>query len=322
MRAVDELLEFVTGAPYTVEVITGEDWESLAPVVRVDALDRFNRIYAYFSPDSVSPEQQRDYYAGLQYTFVQYLPVIAVDEVKYDLFGDTMKVSAVVRRPDRNGYNTRIVNWIRWQGSDLDDATGLNQTSLALEFQNRLSRAMAEPPTVDTIWVSVMDGPRIISLRTSTMIEDSQEVAARRDSIRTHVRAVVDSAHFSGLDLRVSSIRANISGTVQSPIGWLPRNIRRDDALFTYYVVQCRGVGDDGETPLQTSYINKDGILARDDFICMWVGDPEMVAVNQVSARGRWEVRLAGIVFSDSLSGEWTRVRCSRVFSTPDFPYC
>ena len=305
IQAVDELLEFVTGAPYTVEVTTVEDWEFLALVVRVDALDRFNRIYAYFGSDTLSPAQQRDHYKDVQYTFVQYLPVIAVDEVNYDLLGDTIKVSAVVRRPDRTSYNTRLVEWTESHLSDRDDPTSLDQSSLALEFQNRLSRAMAEPSTADTIWVSVVDGPRITSLRTSTMVEDSLEVAARRDSIETHVRAVVDSAYFDAFEVGVGSSTVSIRGTVhRPPIGWMPRNIRDDD-VFVRYRVQCRGVGA-GETPLETGYINTDGIPPWDDFICMWIDESEMAALGRVR---RWEVRLTGIVFGDSILGEWTRAR-------------
>ena len=305
IRAVDELLEFATGAPYTVEVTTWQDWEFLAPVVRVDALDRFNRIYAYFGSDTLSPDQQQDHYRDLQYTFVQYLPVIAVDEVNYDLLGDTIKVSAVVRRPDRTSYNTRIVEWTGSQVSDGDDPTSLDQSSLALNFQNRLSRAMAEPPTVDTIWLSVVDGPRIISLRTSTMVEDSLEVAARRDSIRTHVRAVVDSAFFDAFDLFVGSSIVSVKGTVhRPPIGWMPRNIRRDDEVYIRYWVQCRGVG--AETPLEAGYINTDGTLPWDDFLCLWIDESEMATLGRVR---RWEVRLTGIVFGDSILGEWTRAR-------------
>lgn len=305
IRAVDELLEFVTGAPYTVEVTTVKDWEFLALVVRVDALDRFNRIYAYFGSGTLSPAQQRDQYKGLQYTFVQYLPVIAVDEVNYDFLGDTIKVSAVVRRPDRTSYNTRLVEWTESHLSDRDDPTSLDQSSLALEFQNRLSRAMAEPPTVDTIWVSVVDGPRITSLRTSTMVEDSLETVARRDSIGTHVRAVVDSAYFDAFEVRVGSSTVSVTGTVYRPsIGWMPRNIRDDDVLFVRYWVQCRGVG--AETPLETGYINTDGTLPWDDFICMWIDESEMATLGRVR---QWEVRLTGIVFGDSILGEWTRAR-------------
>jgi len=296
--AVAEILAFAKDAPYTVELQRSPfgSYRDFTIAVQQERLEAYNALFQYFDPkDSTRAEVYRYLPARLY----GQLPITAVRDQSYRVSGDTLWATVVFERPDRG-----------LQGSGLQLDTLMGAAEATRVFRASIERARAQLKEVDTAFLAVVMGPRVVTLNTAS----SKRAAARRVSLLSVVQSRLE---ILARDARLSSISFEDFTELGTDFGGLVKGFVTPGTAGWYYdstvhpsaEVQCQAWRDADTT-------NEYGNLLlhrlhggeRTDFLCVWaIG--RTVAEWQRIRPNHFRVRFIGLVDQDTVVGPWRSVR-------------
>lgn len=303
MQAARALVRFAQDAPFTIAAPT-KATQSLSIRVRDDALKHYNAVFAYV--DSGNP-RRGDQYQSFPAELLIDLPITRVLSSSERYAGnDTMIATFAYLRPDSTIYES----FLRGLASAVR-STGVTPAQVS-QFDESFGKVRKELQQVDTVFIWIIEGPRVVRFRTASEIRDSVRFDELISETRPVIARVVNSARFVGAAVDDYSHLAAINpafggGSVKGfvlagPPGWY--QVR---GLSVLYQVQCRAGHDDPHAQA-SGYLDTDTTTTTTskDYFCLWTD----------AAAGKWraswrrgiDARLVATFGADSVAGAWQTV--------------
>jgi hypothetical protein len=299
--AVKETLLFAEQTPYTLAAPAARD-EGFGIAVKDSALSNYNAIFKYFEPkDTTRARVYRTLASDLYFR----LPVTHLDQLSSKTTnGDTLKVTAVYTRPNAKLFEKTLLDLV--VKSDTTAPTRAQQQV----FEAFVKRAKQELQDTDTAFFWVVNGPRIVRLRTASEMRDSVTRKAASDSAMKQFAGLVSNASFSGLAVKRFTytpsdyVAGGVNGFIDPGLqGWptLPADYYGDVHVACEARNGDQAVGEVGYIILKNLSSHQ-----RAKVLCLWSGEKaqQWADVGPKSFR----VRLVAGTTRDSVVGRWTDV--------------
>jgi len=300
--AVKETLLFAEQAPFTLAAPAARD-EGFGIAVKDSALSSYNAIFKYFDPkDTTRARVYRTLPADLYFR----LPVTHLDQLSSKTTnGDTLKVIAVYTRPNAKLFEKTLLDLV--VKSDTIAPTRAQQQA----FEGFVKRAKQELQDTDTAFFWVVDGPRIVRVKSASEMRDSVARKAATDAAMKQFTGLVSSASFSGLAVKRFTYTPSdyVAGAVNGFIdpglqGWptLPAETYGDVHAACEARNGDQSVGEVGYIILKSLSSHE-----RAKVLCLWSGEKAQQWAD--IAPKSFRVRLVAGTGRDSAAGSWTDIK-------------
>ena len=300
--AVKETLLFAEQAPYTLAAPAARD-EGFGIVVKDSALSNFNSIFKYFEPKDTTRERVYRMLPGELYFR---LPVTHLDQLSTkSTAGDTLKVTAVYTRPNAKLFEKTLLNLVA--KSDTIAPTMAEQQA----FEAFVKRAKKELQDTDTAFFWVVDGPRIVRVKSASEMRDSVARKAATDAAMKQFPGLVTNASFSGWAVKRFTYYPSdyVAGTLEGFVdpglqGW--PTLPGDTYVDVHVACEARN-GDQAVGEIGYIILKKLSSHQREKALCLWSGEKaqQWAALSPKNFR----VRLVAGAARDSVVGPWTDIK-------------
>lgn len=288
-------------APYTLEAPESE-YSGYSVAVEDGHLEAYNALFTYFDPGDTARARM---YHRLPELLLSELPITRVEATDIKEAGaDTIQATVVFQRPDRKLFTERL------QRDLTTDSIAPPTAERISRFAQTIERGRAELQQIDTAFIYMTDGPRIVQIQTASKVRENMIADSIRKAARQHLEELVSTATVRVLEFNDRSSLglgldgASISGVVDPrPTGWLGAT-----PFYVEMTIECEGRREDDVTRAY-GYVALQGppAMTTDDFLCLWSGRDgrEWTRVKPHEKR----VRLLAVLYPDTIHGPWVSVR-------------